>query len=973
MRLSNNELYKAIRAGLTVGVMGLVGVAGAAIAQDSEERTLDRIEVTGSRIRQVDLETAQPVLTISREEIEAQGLTSVADILQSMTTAGTPPISRSSPLSSGENVGGVYIDMRNLGTNRTLVLVNGKRLGTTTAGLQDVSQIPTSIVERIEVLKDGASSIYGSDAISGVINIITRRNFTGAEVNAYYGDYTSGKSAPRQAYDFTIGMAGERGHVVMSAEYQKEEGLMGGDRWYTTDSYPGYPQYSWTTVGQYGRFLHNGTYWVANPGSDARTWDNFHPQDTSPGGDVSNSSLAMHIYTPMERKGAYVAASYDLADWVRFTTDVSYTHRQMEQQIAGYPFQSASSWAGGTIPNTHMSPYSYFNPVGFWGTGENMNPLTWTRRTWEIPRFTNYDADQWRFTGAFDGAFDIGDRYFMWDVGYMFTRSTQLQRGTGNLQPSRVAMAVGPSFLNAAGQVQCGTPDNPIPMTACVPWNPFAGFGRGGVANSLDDPAVVTFLFPEEHTTAETKTTNYYANLTGTLFTLPAGDLGFAVGYEYRREEGLYAPDALRQTGDHTSLASTTTTGKYSVDEFYAEFEIPLLAEIPGFQELSLNVAGRYSDYTTFGDTTNLKASLRWRPIEDLLVRATWAEGFRAPTISDLYGGGSQTFTTNFHDPCDAVFGDAAGTPRCEADTGHARIWDPAEWGGSGPLVYRQLQQGFIPTTARAMQTPVPFFSGSNPFLMPETSTSKTVGAVWSVGFVEGLNVGVDWWHYKIENTIVSDSPNLILQDCYVRNIESRCLLFTRDPVTGIVNNLTYGGRNSGYVVTEGWDWDVSYRFATDFGQFGIVWNNTYVSKLNSKTDLTQQYESTATSWGGNFRLRSNLSVNWDLGDWGVTWAARYYSSMKEECYFEDPCTDFNYTAPDLNGIITPMRLAGSNTFHDLQVRWNAPWGGTIAVGANNVTDHEGPVMYSGPNSNFSYYGGFDLGRMWYAKYKQTF
>src|SRR5690606_34488686 len=128
MRLSNNEPYKAIRAGLTVGVRGLVGVAGAAISQDSEERTLHRLQATGSRIRQVDLETAQPVLTISREEIEAQGLTSVADILQSMTTAGTPPISRSSPLSSGEAVGGVYIDMRNLGPNRTLVLVNGKRL-----------------------------------------------------------------------------------------------------------------------------------------------------------------------------------------------------------------------------------------------------------------------------------------------------------------------------------------------------------------------------------------------------------------------------------------------------------------------------------------------------------------------------------------------------------------------------------------------------------------------------------------------------------------------------------------------------------------------------------------------------------------------------------------------------------------------------------------------------------------------------
>lgn len=976
MRLSNNPLYKAIRAGLTVGVIGAVGFTGTAFAQqdqDSEERTLDRIEVTGSRIRQVDLETAQPVLTISREDIEAQGLTSVADILQNMTAAGTPPISRSQPLSSGESVGGLYIDMRNLGATRTLVLINGKRLGTTTGGMQDLSQVPASIIERIEVLKDGASSIYGSDAIAGVVNIITRRNFTGAEVNLYYGEYGEG-DGPRQAYDFTIGMAGERGHIVMSAEYNKEEGIFAPDRWYTADSYPGYPQYSYTTVGQYGRFLHGGTYWVADPGSDARTFTGFHPQDGTPGtGDVSRSSDQMHIYNPLERKGVYVSGAYDVTDWARFTTDVGYTHRFSEMQVAGYPYQSGSSWAGGTIPNTHMSPDSWFNPVGNWGTGENTGLLTWTRRGWEVPRYTGYDADTWRFTGGFDGAFDIGDRFFNWDVGYMYTRSTQLQTGTGNLQPSRVRAAVGPSFMNSSGVVQCGTPDAPISLTSCVPWNPFAGFGRGSIANSLDDPAVVNFLFPREHTIAETSTTAYYANFSGTLFTLPAGDLGFAVGYEYRREQGLYAPDALRQSGDHSSLASTTTQGGYSVDEFYAEIDVPILAEIPGFYELSLNAAARYSDFSTFGDTTNAKLGLRWRPFEDLLIRGTWAEGFRAPSIAGLYGGGSQTFTTNFHDPCDARFGDAANTARCQADTGHARIWDPAEWGGSGPNVYRQLRQGFVPTQARADQTPVPFFSGSNPLLQPETSESKTIGAVWSVGFIEGLNIGVDWWNYRIENTVVSDTPNQILYDCYILNIASRCAMFTRDPVLGIVNSLSYGGRNSGYVETEGFDWDISYRFDTDFGRFGAVWNNSYTSKLNSKTDVTQEYESVGTSFGANFRLRSNLSLSWDLGDFGVTWGMRYYSAMKEECYFDEICTHPDYAAPDTQGIITPINRVGSNTFHDLQFRWNAPWGATVALGANNVTDHEGPVMFSQPNSNFAYYGGFDLGRFWYAKYKQTF
>ena len=392
-----------------------------------------------------------------------------------------------------------------------------------------------------------------------------------------------------------------------------------------------------------------------------------------------------------------------------------------------------------------------------------------------------------------------------------------------------------------------------------------------------------------------------------------------------------------------------------------------------GFYELSINAAGRYSDYTTFGDTTNAKIGLRWRPIEDLLIRGTWAEGFRAPSVSDLYGGGSQTFTTNFHDPCDARFGDAAGSARCQADTGHAAIWDPTEWGGSGPSVYRQLQQGFIPTDARAQQTPVPFFSGSNPLLQPETSESKTIGAVWSVGFVEGLNIGVDWWNYRIENTIVSDSPNQILYDCYMLNVASRCALFTRDPVLGIVNNLSYGGRNSGYVETEGFDWDVSYRLDTDFGRFGVVWNNSYTSKLNSKTDLEQEFESVGTSFGANFRLRSNLSLSWDLGDFGVTWGARYYSAMKESCFFEEICNIPDYTAPDVGGTPYPINRVGSNTFHDVQFRWNAPWGATVALGANNVTDHEGPVMFTAPNSNFSYYGGFDLGRFWYAKYKQTF
>src|SRR5690606_21249009 len=153
------------------------------------------------------------------------------------------------------------------------------------------------------------------------------------------------------------------------------------------------------------------------------------------------------------------------------------------------------------------------------------------------------------------------------------------------------------------------------------------------------------YLFREEHALGTTKTNSYFANIAGSLFSLPAGDLAFALGYEYRKEEGGFSPDAIAQSGNSTNLASGPTYGEYALDEIYAELNIPVLADMPFAKELSFSVASRYSDYTSFGDTINNKFGLKWRPTDELLVRGTWSEGFRAPSIANLYGGGSQTFT----------------------------------------------------------------------------------------------------------------------------------------------------------------------------------------------------------------------------------------------------------------------------------------------------------------------------------------
>ncbi|PPT99798.1 TonB-dependent receptor [Xanthomonas arboricola pv. arracaciae] len=972
----------AIAVGASASAMPLV-----AVAQDAGTTNLDRIEVTGSRIRQVDTETAQPILTVSRADIEKQGFSSVADILQNLSAVGTPPISRASPLSSGEAVGGTYISLRDLGAARTLVLVNGKRLGITTDGLQDISTVPVSSIDRIEVLKDGASSIYGSDAIAGVINIITRTNFDGATGSVYYGQYSQGDGETTNA-DFVMGVTGERGSLTVGIEYAKENKVAASDRPYS--EFPrssNHPDFGWTSVGEFGGFVSrpadalpnvrypNAT--AANPNREVRVLvrDGGNPDnpadyrlqntDQTVTQDKTNTNRWTDLRTPQERRSLFVDGSYDLTDNVRFRTNVLYSNRDSERQIAGYPYQALAF-------GSPMSVDSAFNPL-------NREIPNWWRRTTEIPRSTRAELTTYRFSGAFEGSFNVGERIFDWDVGYLYNNNKLVQSGFGDLNLTSLRAAVGPSFINGAGVAQCGSAAAPVALAQCVPFNPFIAAGLTGAGALTGNEALQNFLFPTTHATADTKTKVITANLAGSLFTLPAGDLGFAIGAEQRKEEGEFSPDALAQSGNTSGLANFPTGGSYKVEEVYAELNVPLLADLPGAQELSLSLATRYSDYDTFGDTTNSKFGFKWKPIQSLLVRGTWAEGFRAPTISDLYGGGSQTFDS-YTDPCDVQFGasrtSAAVRARCAAALpGNANT-------------FRQQAQGFVPTTAASSQTPLAFLSGSNDELTPETSTSKTLGFVWSPGFVSGLNVSLDWWQIRVENTIIGDTANLILNDCYINGIAERCGAFTRDPVSGIVNTLNRTSINAGYREVEGYDLDVGYRMATDtLGTFNVQWTSTYTSRddlVTTRNPVTNPNPLTGVGWAGtttgtHFRIRSNVALSWDKGDFGASWTARYFSGLKESCLsataFPDECSDPNYRAPNNQGvsISNPTNERGATVFNDVQIRWNAPWNATIAAGANNVFDRVGPTLYSQPSSNVSYFGGFDIGRFLYMKYTQRF
>ena len=969
--MNHRNLRPAVRLGLLPAGIAIALVPAFASAQEADAApaqdatTLDRIEVTGSRIKRADIETSQPIFTLTRAEIDKQGVTSVADVLQRISSNGA---ALNSTFNNGGD-GSAGISLRNLGSSRTLVLVNGRRWTTQLDGSVDLNTIPASIIERVEVLKDGASTIYGSDAIAGVVNIITRRNFEGAEANAYIGTYDQGDGT-KQSYDFTLGAQSDRGGIIFSAEYSKEEPVWAKDRefsrWGSTGDQDRFPYIGWSLISQNGVWLGNvddeGNFTgpscpsglcTLTKGSDPRNPANFH--DITPA-ERANPSEQMMLQTGIERRSLFVSSFFDITDNTRFTADIGYNSRTTDQQIAGYP----NNYGYGLL-----SADSYFNP------NPDAGDAYWFRRGWEQPRQTERQLDTYRVNLGLEGMFQIGERQWDWDVGFLSNRNHSVQQGRGDFYTPNMRQALGASFFNpATGRVECGTADAPIAYGSgagqCMPWNPLLPYGEPG-DGSLGNPDLQAFLLPYYTDRGVTRTTDYTANLAGTLFTLPAGDVGVAVGVEHRREFGKFVPDASKQLGATTDLGATTTAGSYDLSEAYIELDIPLLSDMPFARELALNVASRYSDYSNFGETTNNKFQLRWRPMDGLLVRATYADGFRAPDIASLFGGTGTSFES-YTDPCSA--GEAgAGNPACTSVV---------------PPGFVQLGQGGVPCTTFPCQTNDPFTTGSNANLQPELAESWTAGVVWSPQWVEGLDLSLDWYKVDISNVIAQDSVNQILRDCYVNEIAARCEQGqVVRAANGAITSMFFGLTNLGALETEGYDLGVNYRlpeFAA--GQFAINWQTSYTARYDQLADNDPATRLVGfVGSPGVFRVRSNMGLTWAKGDWSASYMARYYSGMKESCVTSTdddgnvipirPCNDFDHI--DVYGDADPLRRVGSNTFHDLQVSVKVPWNGKVSIGANNITDHHGPIMYSQPNSSFPYYGGFDIGRFWYFKYQQNF
>jgi outer membrane receptor protein involved in Fe transport len=956
--VKSSLIRSAVRYALMTGAV--VTAAGAAATASAENANtpaqLGKVTVTGSRIKRTSIETAQPITRISRHEIEQSGFTNVGQLLGQLSFAGSH-----SNGASGHTNGRTTINLRNLGANRNLVLVNGKRWISVLGGSTNLNTIPTSIIDHIEILQDGASAVYGSDAIAGVVNIITVKNFNGAEAHAYYGihnDHQTGSwDGQVKQYDFTIGSGNDRGNVVFNATYREQNVIEDNDRKLLRTTIPGitpdspgaivYRQSRFELFGPAvgGRTFGQGTCSTYDPANPTKilcdlvlqkvpaqpSTQNFEntPQ--------SNKKITLHKYpallAPTKDVSVYVQGHYDLFDNVTFTANAAYIREEVDRHDdpdgTGIGLTSHHVANGKPIGIAATNPY---NPFGVDLVANSTDPclaagtcigLSAAFRNFDEgePREANFDRDYFHISLGFNGYANLFNREIDWDVGFAQNRvqASQLLQHVGNTVHE--AKALGPA-------AQCTAP--------CVPLNYFGGVIKGGAGSITQSQ--LNYLHFERHNISQTNLRDWTANLSSDMYDLPAGPLGLAIGYERIDNYGYSHPDSIQVNGnDFTGVSGNLLNGRVVRNAEYAEINIPLLADLPGVKNLSVDIANRWTQFKRSGGVTGQNESasfvhnssgrlnIRYQVTNDLLLRASWSQGFRSPNVSELFGGQNQT-PAAIVDPC-------AGPP----------------YGGySGGPLPPNCPNGNLDAQSVAR---VAAIVGSNAQLKPESSISRTVGFVYSPSQVPGLDINADYFKIEITDAGGTGGAQSILNGCFY-NFSFCNLVTTKANQVIFIRNVD---TNVGSLLTEGIDVGLHYKFpSTPVGDFDARINGTFLKAYDqTKVNLATKTGFATSHLAGvepRAKRRFNGYLDWDYGNWSAQYHIQYIGAVVDRCRvsIKGYCTYPNRTT-NFQGAPGQFSLGrqhlGATVYHDVHVAYTVPSiNTTLAVGVNNLFDKKPPI-----------------------------
>jgi len=922
--MHSNKLNQAVRLALALGVTSTALIANSVSAQETTaEDKVERIEVTGSKIKRIGELSPTPVTVISGDGLVDAGVVNVADLLHKMpnTLVGlSPETTNNTIFASGLN----NTDLRGLGSNRTLVLVNGRRFvsGAPGSSAVDLNNIPTAMIERVEITTGGASAVYGSDAIAGVVNIITKKTYDGVNVDVSttrptqsggeedYVSITMGAEAGKATFVSNLSWASQNQISYMDRDYLREGPIaIQNPNYVATD--PNSPlrvmwgrgQQVLASFAPTGTFVSGGKRYIFGDDGQVRLMNLGQALPPLVGGRIDylggegyNFAEQSYMRTPLDR--------------INFVSNMNYAinddhNMSMELNLSRSEAYGESSPAFLTLPissnNALLTPAAAALIAAAPGGRVNMGYLA--------SDFGNRKYSQERTLArvslGFDGALTDTWSYDVYGAVGHVQADTQW---FGELFRTRFNQAIDVE-KTASGALQCR--DATARTQGCLPLNIF---GR-----SIYSDAAYNWVSTDAMRRASIEQSVVSATVTGDLYELPAGYITSAFTAEYRKESATTLPDPAMRAGLIFGNSSQALSGEFDVNELSAEFSVPLLAELTMIKMLTFESAYRKMDYSTSGSDDAWKVGLNWEVTDDLRVRFNKAKSVRAPNIGELYNPAGQTFRT-IADSC-AV----SQRPGLNPQYRDQILKNCAAQG---------VPTNFEPSDLWKSSTRPGFVIG-NTDLKNETANDITIGFIYTPSAIEGLGFTVDYWKFEVTDVINSFTGPDVVKYCYQSSSLSNayCPLLTRDPTTFEITNYFEKPVNSATRDVEGVDLETSYRFDTDFGNFNMRLISTYMST----------YETNPTGFAENLiddlgevelpEWKHRFSTEYTYGDASAVMSVSHRSSSVQS----------NDWTPNQNN----YNDVPSYTTFDLTTRYNVTPEFQARVGVLNMFDRNPPMIPS--------------------------
>ncbi len=973
--MSRTTTHRPLAALLVAGV-SLSALSTHALAQAAPATADEEVVVTGTRIRQPNLTSATATVALDAKRLATIGELNLGDALRRLPQLGAQGLTTTNSNFLPQGQGLNTIDLRNLGADRTLVLVNGRRVVSGRPGTQnaDLSMIPTALIKRVDVVTGGASAVYGSDALAGVVNIITDDAFDGVSLTAQGGWNDVYSTNHEVGLSLTAGspFADGKGSAVFSLAYDDVGAAYARSRPETardclTLAPAGSALEQSCAPSAGSSFAEGGVFQLTNAGTFAvvtRVLDPAAPGGVRPLATTDYYQRQPHRLNeiPLERFSFSTALGYDVAPGHRLYAEGGYI--QTEASSLAEPFGLSSQSVYGLtqqdgqrrgvvagIPLTN--PYI---PAGLLAQANALgsNAIGFVVRTSEFgERLAEIERQTARFVLGAKGDIGAGWAY---DASYSWGQTTESLFATGQMNVLNYRNALNAIVLD--GVVVCADPA--ARAQGCTPFDPFNAVGAPGVLTQRQ----LDYLKADMTRDIEMEQEVFSAVVDGPIAELPAGSLAGVFGLEYRREHSSDRPDILSQRGLNGGNVTPVTEGGFDVYEMFGELHVPLLADQPWAKELSLHGAARLSDYSSIGQTFAWSSDLTWAVDDVIRLRAQFAHAVRAPNISELYRGPTESFAL-VADPCNQLRTAAGGGALPGGRTDPAVIAnclaDP------GIAARANSPTGFVLTTSEQQATGG-FVSG-NPLLRQETGETFTIGLVltpadWGL---DGVTFSVDYFNIKIKDAIASVTRNETLNLCYASAGLSSpyCANITRD-MNGVLTAVNTGATNSRTMETDGLDVLASWRLdlgetfglGDDYGALTLGVNYQYLNSFDVTTLPGTAYESVKSHVGllGYFKHKAQLSALYEIGGFALNLDANVTSDAHN---FNDPAV-----------FRTPVKIP-VQWFFDAQISYDVIDNATATFGVRNLTDEyvligqgraEAPLGWATDPTSYD-----GLGRRFYA------